>query len=105
VILGSRVEHGHHAHELIEYVREHRSALDAMPTAFFSVSLAAAVPLRTHDPGGHLHRLADDVGWLPDYAACFGRIGTNQAWKLADLVTVELAEMPPCELSPAYGPI
>lgn len=28
-----------------------------------------------------------------------------QAWKLADLVTVALAEHPHCELSPSYGPI
>jgi menaquinone-dependent protoporphyrinogen IX oxidase len=105
VILGSRIERGHHARELLAYVREHRSALDAMPTAFFSVSLAAAVPFKTHDPGGHLSRLVDDSGWLPDHAACFGRIGTVQAWKLADLVTVDLADAPPCELSPVYGPI
>lgn len=105
VILGSRVEHGHHAREILEYVREHREALEQMPTAFFSVSLAAAVPFSRTDPGGHLARLWRDCGWHADHCASFGRIGTPQAWKLADLVTVSLAEAPMSELDASYGPI
>lgn len=105
VILGSRVEHGHHAHEIEEYVRIWRDELERMPTAFFSVSLAAALPFSEPDPGGHLARLVHDLGWMPDHTASFGRIGTPQAWKLADLVTATLAPPPPNELSPLYGPV
>jgi menaquinone-dependent protoporphyrinogen oxidase len=105
VILGSRVEHGHHAREILDYVRQWRDELDHMPTAFFSVSLAACVPFATVDPGGHLAQLVHDAGWLPDHTASFGRFGTPQAWKLADLVTVALADHPSNELSASYGPI
>lgn len=105
VILGSRVEHGHHAPEIVEYVREHRTALDTMPTAFFSVSLAAAVPFAKADPGGYIGKLVRSSGWLPDHIASFGRIGTPQTWKLADLVGVSLAGTLVDELSPRYGPI
>jgi menaquinone-dependent protoporphyrinogen IX oxidase len=105
VILGSRVEHGHHAQEILDYVREWRGALERMPTGFFSVSLAACVPFATVDPGGHLAQLVHDAGWLPDHAASFGRLGTPQAWKLADLVAVSLSDGPRDELSPSYGPI
>ena len=105
VILGSRVEHGHHAREILDYVRRWRNELDHMPTGFFSVNLAASVPFVTLDPGGHLSRLVHDSGWLPDHTASFGRLGTPQAWKLADLVSVSLADAPADELSPRYGPI
>lgn len=105
VILGSRVERGHHAREIEDYVREYRKELDHMPTAFFSVSMVAALPFASPDPGGHIARLVHDCHWLPDHVASFGSLGTPQAWKLADLVTVSLADAPPSELSPLYGPI
>jgi menaquinone-dependent protoporphyrinogen oxidase len=105
VILGSRVEHGHHAHELLDYVREYRHVLEQMPTAFYSVSMAAAVPFAGADPGGHLARLVAECDWMPDHVARFGRIGQAQAWKLADLVAVSLAELKAGELSPSFGPI
>jgi menaquinone-dependent protoporphyrinogen oxidase len=73
VVLGSPVHHGHHARVILDYAREYHDALEAMPTEFFSVTLATT-PL-------------------------------VEAWKLADLVTVALAEQPVNELSPVYGPI
>jgi menaquinone-dependent protoporphyrinogen oxidase len=105
VVLGSRVEHGHHAREILDYVRQWREELERIPTGFFSVSFAASVPFLTFDPGGHLSRLVHESGWLPDHTASFGRVGTPQAWKLADLVSVSLADAPDNELSPTYGPI
>ena len=47
VVLGSRVEGGHHASQIRKYIREHIASLEVMPTAFFSVSMAAA----RRDPG------------------------------------------------------
>jgi menaquinone-dependent protoporphyrinogen oxidase len=105
VILGSRYERWHHAREIEAYVREYRDALEQMPTGFFSVSFAAAVPFARPDPGGHVAQLVHACAWLPDHTACFGRIGTPQPWKLADLVSVSLAEAPVDELSPLTGPI
>jgi menaquinone-dependent protoporphyrinogen oxidase len=105
VILGSRFERSHHARDIEAYVREYRDVLDQMPTGFFSVSLAAAVPFARPDPGGHIAQLVHDCAWLPDHTASFGRIGTPQAWKLADLVAISLAEAPADELSPSYGPM
>jgi menaquinone-dependent protoporphyrinogen oxidase len=105
VILGSCVELGHHAREIVDYIREYRGALEQMPTAFFSISMAAAVPFAGADPGGHLARLVAESGWMPDHVASYGRVGQAQAWKLADLVTVSLAELKAAELSPSFGPI
>jgi menaquinone-dependent protoporphyrinogen oxidase len=105
VILGSQVEHRHPCREIRDYARTYGHELDQMPTGFFSVSLAASVPFANPDPGRHVAQFVADVGWVPDHAASFGSFGTPQAWKLADLVTVSLAEHPGSELSASYGPI
>lgn len=105
VILGSQVEHRHPAREIIEYARCYQHELDHMPTGFFSVSLAASVPFANPDPGRHVAQFVADAGFVPDHTASFGSFGTPQSWKLADLVTVSLAEHPSNELSPSYGPI
>lgn len=106
VILGSRIELGHHAPEIVEYIRDHRVQLEHMPTAFFSVSLAAAVPFAGLDPRGYLMKTFRELDWLPDHAAAFGRVGTPQVGQLADLVAVALPSMPElAEMSPAYGPM
>jgi menaquinone-dependent protoporphyrinogen oxidase len=106
IILGSRIELGHHAPEILEYIREHRADLDHKPTAFFSVSLAAAVPFAGLDPRGYLMKTFRELDWLPDHAAAFGRVGTPQVRQLADLIAVALPSMPDvAEMSPAFGPM
>ena len=105
VILGSQVEHRHPCREILAYARTWADELDHMPTGFFSVSLAASVPFANPDPGRHVAQFVADAGWVPDHTASFGSLGTPQAWKLADLVTVSLAEQAASELSPRYGPI
>jgi menaquinone-dependent protoporphyrinogen oxidase len=106
VILGSRIELGHHAPEIVDYIREHRAELAHRPTAFFSVSLAAAVPFAGLDPRGYLMKTFKELDWLPDHAAAFGRVGAPQVGQLADLVAIALPSMPELgEMSPAYGPM
>ncbi len=106
IILGSRIELGHHAPEIIDYIREYREELEVKPTAFFSVSLAAAVPFAGLDPRGYLMKTFRELDWLPDHAAAFGRVGTPQVGQLADLVAVALPSIPELvEMSPAFGPM
>ena len=106
VILGSRIELGQHAPEITAYIREHREQLASMPTAFFSVSLAAAVPFAGLDPRGYLLRTFRDLDWLPDHAVSFGRVGALQAGQLADLVAVALPQtVEGLEMAAAYGPM
>ncbi|MBS1118204.1 MAG: flavodoxin domain protein [Deltaproteobacteria bacterium] len=68
VVLGSRVEFGRHATDLIEYIRIHREALSRMPTAFFSVSMAASGPAAGADPSAYLAAMFEDLGWYPAQA-------------------------------------
>lgn len=68
VVLGSRVEMGHHAIDLRRYIRAHRDALRGRPTAFFSVSMAAFGAVTTEDPNGYMEALFDDLDWRPTLA-------------------------------------
>ena len=65
-VIGSRVELGRHARSIRRYIRCHRDALDAMPSAFFSVSMSAASG-HDHTIGG----LTAATGWRPGGSACF----------------------------------
>jgi len=70
-ILGSRVQFGVHAHQILDYISENREALDAMPSYFFSVSMSAA-GTPAADPNGYLERLFTQVKWRPRAAIAIG---------------------------------
>jgi menaquinone-dependent protoporphyrinogen oxidase len=63
VVLGSRVHMGSHAPEVIGYAVEHRRELSTMPTALFSVSMAAATRDAGPDPQGYLANFARLTSW------------------------------------------
>ena len=71
VVLGSRVEAGRHASEILAYIRMHREQLGTIPTAFFSVSMAAARPQAGPDPDAYLEATFHDLGWTPMCSVAF----------------------------------
>lgn len=66
-ILAGSVHGGHHQHELMEWISEHRAALSDRPSAFVSVSLTAADD--TDEARQSVRAMIDDVldktGWTP----------------------------------------
>lgn len=75
-ILAASVHTGKHEPEMIAFVKRHRAELDAMPTAFLSVSLAAAGAADTeHSPVARakaardcwsvVEKLVAETGWRP----------------------------------------
>jgi menaquinone-dependent protoporphyrinogen oxidase len=71
VVLGSRIEIGRHDAELRRYIRTHRDTLSKTPTAFFSVSMAAARADAGPDPDGYMDTLFTDLEWRPTCAVSF----------------------------------
>ncbi len=71
VIIGSRVEFGRHAQSVLDYIKEHRRALSALPTGFFSVSMSAATSTR-RDPNGYLVKTFGQLRWAPNESVAFG---------------------------------
>ncbi len=72
VVVGSRVQMERHAKEIEAYVRDHRAALDATTSAFFSVSMSASDRNAGADPSGYLEKFFTRTGWRPRRAIAFG---------------------------------
>ena len=72
VVMGSRIELGRHAYAIRDYIRTHRVALLELPTAFFSVSMAASPPATAADPAGYMEAMFKDLDWKPMCAVAFG---------------------------------
>ena len=74
VLVGGSVHTGHHAKELVSWVRQHRTDLMARPSAFFSVSLSAAG--KDEASQANASRVASEfvqeTGWRPDFVALVG---------------------------------
>jgi menaquinone-dependent protoporphyrinogen oxidase len=70
-VFGSRVELGHHAYAVVDYLRRHREILERMPTGVFSVSMAAAGAPPHADPSGYLATLFEQIDWKPTCSAVF----------------------------------
>lgn len=70
VVLGSRVQFGVHARPILDYIIDHRAALDAVPSYVFSVSMAAAGNPAA-DPAGYLEKLFAVTHWRPRAAVAF----------------------------------
>jgi menaquinone-dependent protoporphyrinogen oxidase len=69
VVIGTRIQVEAPARRIRRYVREHRAALNAMPSACFTVSMSAAAG---HDRDGAeacLRRFLRETGWRPDWTA------------------------------------
>jgi menaquinone-dependent protoporphyrinogen oxidase len=70
VIFGASIHMGRHDKRILEFVRKNRSTLARLPSAFFSVSLAAHGD--TQEAEGYLEQFAEESGWRPDKTALFG---------------------------------
>jgi menaquinone-dependent protoporphyrinogen oxidase len=67
VIIGASVQFGNHQRHVRRFVRRHASALNALPSAFFSVSGAAASddPSRRGDAREYVQRFLRESAWEP----------------------------------------
>lgn len=74
VIVGGSIQYNRHQRFLRDYVRSHRDALNAMPSAFFSVSGAGAgrSPEQRAKATGYVADFLRDTGWHPAATAAIG---------------------------------
>lgn len=73
VIVGASVHQGSHQAAMRRFVRTHHAALERRPSAFFSVSLAAAEasPKAHREAEGYVERFAQATGWRPVHVGLF----------------------------------
>ena len=70
VIVGASIHMGKHDKHAVEYVRNNRTTLDQLPSALFSVSLAAHGD--TEEAEGYVEEFERSTGWRPARVALFG---------------------------------
>lgn len=73
VIVGASIHMGKHESYVRDFVRENRDALERLPTAFFSVSLAAHddTEQARKEVEGYVDRFVQQTGWCPSKVGCF----------------------------------
>lgn len=74
VIIGGSIIGGRHQRALLHFVREHRPLLNALPSAFFSVSGSAASPLGSERAKARalVNEFLDATGWHPALTETIG---------------------------------
>ena len=70
VIVGASIHMGKHDKHVVEFVRKNRDMLERMPSAFFSVSLAAHGD--TEEAEDYVEQFERETGWRPAKIALFG---------------------------------
>lgn len=76
IVVGASIRYGKYRPELVRFVREHASELNAMPSAFFTVNLVARKAGRdTPERNPYVKKLLKETAWRPDEIGVFaGRI-------------------------------
>jgi menaquinone-dependent protoporphyrinogen oxidase len=70
VIVGASIHMGKHDKHVVQFVQKNHDALERLPSAFFSVSLAAHGD--PQEAEGYVDQFEDETGWRPDKVALFG---------------------------------
>src|SRR5215208_1971713 len=69
-IVGASIHMGKHEGYVRDYVRENRAALERLPSAFFSVSMAAHDNME--EAQGYIEAFVRETGWQPAKVGLFG---------------------------------
>ena len=70
VIVGASIHMGKHDKHVVDFVRKNHDILARVPSAFFSVSLAAHGD--ASEAEGYVEKFEEETGWRPDKVALFG---------------------------------
>lgn len=70
MLIGASIHVGKHDKHVVEFVKKNVDTLIRLPSAFFSVSLAAHGD--TSEAEGYVDQFEEETGWHPDKVAMFG---------------------------------
>ena len=69
-IIGASIHMGKHDKHVVEFIQKNLDTLSRLPSAFFSVSLAAHGD--SEEAEGYVEQFEQETGWHPDKVALFG---------------------------------
>lgn len=91
IVVGASIRHGKHNPAVMEFIQKHEAALDAKPSAFFSVSLVARKPGKnTAETNPYAKAFLARSPWKPKLAAVFGGVLDYQRYGLFDRYAIKL---------------
>ena len=91
IVIGASIRHGKHNPAVLEYIHRHLAALEAKPSAFFSVSLVARKPGKnTAETNPYAKAFLARSPWKPKLAAVFGGVLDYQRYGLFDRYVIRL---------------
>jgi menaquinone-dependent protoporphyrinogen oxidase len=92
IIVGGSVHQGHHQMSLRAFVLDNLELLNRVYSAFFSVSLSAAVKDDMHqeEAHGYVTTFLHEVGWQPKITACFAGALTYSEYDYFKLMVLRL---------------
>src|SRR5215212_2611459 len=70
LIVGASIHMGKHEDYVLDFIRENRGALERLPSAFFSVSMAAHD--NPEEAEGYIEEFVSKTGWRPAKVGRFG---------------------------------
>jgi menaquinone-dependent protoporphyrinogen oxidase len=70
VIVGASIHMGKHEDYVLDFIRKNRDALERVPSAFFSVSMAAHD--NPEEAEGYIEEFVRQTGWRPARVGLFG---------------------------------
>ncbi|WP_121743190.1 flavodoxin domain-containing protein [Natronorubrum halophilum] len=71
-LVGASIHAGKHQSSVLEFIRSNQAELNAMPTAFFQVSLSSATEEGRAQAAGYFEEFAAETEWHPDRVGFFG---------------------------------
>jgi menaquinone-dependent protoporphyrinogen oxidase len=91
VVLGAPVIYGTYDKVFLEFVREHKSQLDAKPNSFFNVSVVARTPAKATVEGNrYMQKFLQLSPWKPkDLKVIAGKVD-YPAWRWYDVLMIQM---------------
>jgi menaquinone-dependent protoporphyrinogen oxidase len=72
IVIGASIRYGRHRRQVNEFIAEHREALDAVPSAFFSVNVVARKPGKDRpETNPYLQKFLRSIDWQPQLLGVF----------------------------------
>lgn len=72
IVIGASIRYGKHSREVVDFIKRHIKALEAKPSAFFSVNLVARKPEKGQpETNPYLKRFLKQIPWKPKTLAVF----------------------------------
>ena len=91
IVLGAPVIYGTYDKAFLEFVREHKSQLDAKPNSFFNVSVVARTPAKATVEGNrYMQKFLQLSPWKPkDLKVIAGKVD-YPAWRWYDVLMIQM---------------